>query len=78
MPVFDKGVLISCNHNQLETRLGSIGGTGINICGNGFHKDTRGECKPVYKFRNPLDSADVQPREIGDLRKYLQSKNRFN
>ena len=81
MPVFENGVLLACNHNQGEIISDFIGGTGLNVCGKGFHMDTRGECKRVYKFSNFLEPAIVEPREIEEpkrnLRKYLQSINRF-
>ena len=80
MPVFDQGVLIACNHNQDDIKS-FIGGTGLKVCDNGFHKDTRGECKRVYKFSNSLEPVNVEPRNIEEpkrnLRKYLQSINRF-
>ena len=81
LPVFDEGVLIACNHNQGDIISGFIAGTGLNVCENGFHKDTRGECKRVYKFSNSLEPVNVEPRKIDEpkrnLRKYLQSINRL-
>ena len=84
LPVFDQGVLIACNHNQGDIISSFIGGTGLKVCDNGFHKDSRGECKRVYIFSNSLKPINVEPREIEEpkkprnLRKYLQSINRFN
>ena len=81
LPVFDQGVLIACNHNQGDITVGFIAGTGLNVCENGFHKDTRGECKRVYKFSNFLEPVNVEPQKIEqpkrNLRKYLQSINRL-
>merc|ERR1712210_170561 len=81
LPVFENGVLIACNHNQGEIISDFIGGTGLNVCDNGFHKDTRGECKRVYQFSNSLEPVYVEPRKIQEpkrnLRKYLQSINRL-
>ena len=81
MPVFDQGVLIACNHNQDGIIKGFIGGTGLKVCENGFHKDSRGECKRVYKINNFLELVNVEPRKIEEpkrnLRKYLQSINRL-
>ena len=80
-PLFDKSVFIRCDQSQ-GIRLDLIGG--FNVCGKGKAKDTRGECKPAYRFSNSLEYVDVQPREIEEpkkprnLRKYLQSINRFN
>ena len=82
LPVFEEGVLIACNHAQGDIISSFIGGTGLNVCDNGFHKDTRGECKPVYKFSSFLKPVDVEPmktkkKKQRNLRKYLQSIGAF-
>jgi len=67
-----------CIPPELGIRGSLIGG--LPVCDKNQAKDTRGECKTVYKFSPPEEDKDAQKpenqksRRPRNLRKYLQSR----